>query len=415
MIQSPNMHPDIAQFLTKAWPKDGGTHTLALGELHSIDDHVKWLQQHLSTLQHAHNLTTIGLEDAAHKNIFLWAYQDGTLERSLGSKRAAREYFMQAMIADISPEFQQSQQEIISLTIEAIDAGIRVVAHDGRESFQDLMGTAASKPDAELANGQPNRNSLATNEAHQKKIRAETSNYAANWVVSEINWLIGQNPNYKARFDAIERLVEVGHRKIKAGKLTSDGLSAVLFNALATPSGNHLAISGVAHISGVNFYSKDPIDGFNGSFHHHLFAARQSAEAHRSHRVTCGVIATTAGINRMKQVLQQEELSSSRPVIQNSSIPTINILPEATQPIGEIRLNPKASVPLETVFLPEPSKRVQRRLLSDAPSARATHYQALRQKRAAAHINPLLIPEIKDAANVVRELMNPELCGQSRA
>jgi len=70
---APAMEPAFKKFFDEALPKNGGSHTLTLGEHHATTEHLQWLQQHLPQLKNDYGITTIGVEYAAFVNPLFWA------------------------------------------------------------------------------------------------------------------------------------------------------------------------------------------------------------------------------------------------------------------------------------------------------------------------------------------------------
>lgn len=303
-----NIPTGVQKYLDNAWPRNGKVNTLALGEEHSWTDHMVWLKDHIDELI-KRDVTTIGLEMAPHLNVFLWAYQDGTLERLLGSHDKARNYI--CTIFNFSNQYQ-TKSELPELLLTAMDRGIAVVAYDSRyllaqEKAKSLkndgpetLQKAADKlsaqqgidghtyqqhmretSDSEAVFQLFNRLTLAAKDLPRDTVTLSQGHNLLEfhytrltiqkaWLLNEVDWLLQSNPAYQQKLEAIEGLVETGHKKISAGSLTSDALSAVVFDAMAQHEGNRLTIGGVSHIAGMADWRGRAAERVHGTFDKHL-------------------------------------------------------------------------------------------------------------------------------------------------
>ena len=379
----------FAEFFAKALSMDGGIHTLVVGELHDATEHLEFLQRNLGDLKDRYGIQTIGLEWPAYFNLFLWAYADGTLERELGSKEKAQAY-MHALGFGYT-----------DLSIAAMDAGIQVVAFDTRKSTswvweeryydgehqQMLLDEAARLKEKGIT---------ASSDDILRQWRANPATIPDRiadrgiWELGEMDWLLSLNPDYQAKLDAMQRLIDVGRQKIEEQKLTEDGLSAVLFHA-ASAKGNRLTISGTAHMDGVGAYGYT--HGVFGQHLKHLFAPEQPPDEHHVHHVTEAVIATTAVAQRIDDLKKQSWRPRREKAIAGHEVSLMNLdkgsIGTIWQPDPAIEKNRAGIVPLEDKF-PMPS---------DVPADQ-------RDAHRKAHINPLLMPDIKAAAEAVRTAMH---------
>ena len=301
----------FAEFLGKALPKDGGTHTLTLGERHDESAHLRFLHESLGRLQADHALTTIGLEVGAYLNPFLWAYADGTLAAQLGSKKKAASYLQAVFETALAEPYRSHTIASVHLAVAAMDAGIQVVAFDSRQALsskkfshpyamQHFHDYATERKEQLLEN----HFAATLHNRHDSRQYSslDTAHLKVGWLLHEVDWLLETNPAYARRIEAIENLWDMGNKKICRGQLTSDGLSSVLFNALAGDTGNRLTISGFSHINGIGKHdAKFPLyhrEQVHGTFGKHLYS---SEEPPRPHRVTAAVIATTSVARTMSK------------------------------------------------------------------------------------------------------------------
>ena len=437
MAEEPYIAPAIQKFLDAALPSDGGTHTLVLGEDHHQTEHYDFLRQHLDELQKQHHLRTIGLELPSYMNLFFWAYQDGTLAQQLHSSKLAKAYIRAVLVAGTNHNFSASTESEVALALAAMDLGIRVVAYDGRDTLRQEVTTEVYKlfrtGGEEAVSQTPN----VTFEELQQVIRNSVSlldrqraSGAKGWMLSEAEWLRDLNPDYKEKLAALEQLVETGHDKIHEGKLSSDALSALLFDAQAV-AGNRLTIGGVAHMDGIGYphqniagdYLSPHIENAHGTFGHHLFAMGQSAENQKGHAVTHAIIAGTSVADKMRNKYYNKLRQSKTVGIIDTALTLLNIdrghvstlkthLPEeeAAMALHDAGLHTLAgyaepkpmttchSVPLANKFYTPP--------VDATPQEKSAHQQQ--------HINPLLIPDLKRAVDMVRELMNEGQAVQTR-
>jgi len=227
--------------------------------------------------------------------------------------------------------------------------------------------------------------------------------------------------------------------KIDEGKLSSDALSALLFDSLAMPAGNRLTISGFSHINGIGGKDEKPVYDIHGTFPNHLsalpnlFRSETLPGEQRRHRVTRAVIAS-AGMAKLIEKVHTKGLSSHlfnpwrrQPVVSQDPIPLITIPDGTITALPNEPKDPARGVTLEEKFLPSlgdgiPPPRLLDRYSSmmdpdtHARKKSANRVAELAQHRdyIAAHINPLLMPDIKQAADAVRAAMNPEIVGPAR-
>lgn len=415
------MSSSIQTFLDQALPHDSGAHILAIGEDHRDKSHISWLKLHLQRLKNRHNVATIGIELPTYYNVFLWAYQDGTLTRHFGSQAAARDYMIQVIgaITDFV-----SLKDTTELLLDAMDSGIRVVAYDSRFTMDALKSSAianASEKDApfltEFAKGEnaPDRRDLAYNHDHQSRL-ADNAQYKTLWQLGEVAWLLKQQQSYCSLFDKISRLQQLGLSKIRKYKLSSDGLSAVLFHVLKTTDGNCITIGGLGHVSGIYLPQATPINSIHGSFGHHLFTVGAHLEPQRQHKVTASVIATTARLRNCEVALSDMLKISPRPVIAGEPIAAIDIAAGLDQPIKSIALPAHSELPITEVFQLNLSTGQQLKDLWYSRNGKTISDEECLMRLSAAekHVDPLLMPDIKAAADAVRMAMNGQEHGRPR-
>ena len=397
------MPPAFAEFLAQALPKDGGQHTLDLGERHVATEHLKFLKEHLPELKEKYGLTTIGSEKDVFFNVFLWAYADGTLKQQLGSKEKAQDYLRAVFVAYSDQNYKEHALEEGNLAIAAMDAGMEVTTFDSRftlaNSKQEYFSEIKLKNQylERLAKDNDNNPSVETFRSNIRKDSKQLNNLSRfvkfPWLLGEVDWLLGLKPEYKIKLDAMERLIEVGHREIGAKRLTSDGLSAVLQTAQMADRGNSLTISGVTHISGISSYHASVPEAhpeqIHGTFGKHLFAMGQRQEFQRPHTVTAAVIATVADADIINRHLRDTFCSPRSIAIAGHQVAHLNLddgtLGQMWQPEQD---NHYCVVPLEKKF-PVPDGAAAK----DLP---AIHL---------AHLDPLKNQAIKEAFDKLKTVM----------
>ena len=399
-----DMEPAFKKFFEKALPNDGHSHTLTLGEAHDTTEHLQWLQQHLSQLKTDYGITTIGVERSTFMNPLFWAYKDGTLAEQLGSKEKAQQYMQTVLMIIATDDCEENSYEQVKLLISAMDAGMDVVAYDSRNSYNDWQnkvhegkGWVNNKHKKPEKYWQENRENVS--------IRNKCIPESFPQFMMEVEWLRQLKPEYEKKFDAAEQLIACGHQKINAGALTSDALSATLFNAMARPTGNRITIGGVYHINGVGSLNKlnglgslnkpNEIEKIHGTFPHHLFAMGQPPEAQRPHQVTAAVIATTAVGKRINDYTKKSFFTD--PIIQSvfgHHVSHLNLDHGNIEPLWQPPANHPCAVSLESKFSKKPIHN------------KNTDDVSLSNARTEAHINPLLMPDIRAASDALRAAMH---------
>lgn len=384
--------PAIKDFLERELPADSGTHTLALSEAHDCAEHHTYLKDHLDSLKRDHNLTTIGVEASTFMNVLIWAYQDGTLERTLGDKESAKQYFREQWEHYASAEFISNAQASAELILAALDKGIDVVAFDGRDTRRKIEGHMNMKILPPREGGLSIGAGIAIMHARSAP-RATASTHDADAgenmraLLFETDWVTNLNPSYRPRLQAIEKLVMIGHEKIHKGLLSSDALSATIFNTLAK-HGNRITISGISHNDGIGASDENAVETVHGTFAQHLFA---QGEPMQGHTVTHAVIACTALIDEVQDHYLKHIAHPQSRFAVAGTVPLINI--DTGEVAATEEVPPQKTIPLTEKFPFKPTS-----LFSKRPKGSAWN------DRQAAHINPLLIPEIKQAADHVRVL-----------
>lgn len=413
------IQPNTAAFFRKALPGDQATHTLALGEAHFDDVHVRLMTQHMEQLRDEHNLRTIGLEMPAFINLFLWAYRDGTLEKELGSKEAAQAYLKAIFVAYGNKEASNAYTRKAELCMRAFDRGVNVVAFDARDTYAAVKNDRFKELN-HFRHGEVERTAKSQNRTVDdflQYVRETLSKHHHNlpiaWMLDEVKWLSDKKTDYAAKLETIEDLIRLGHTKIAAGKLTSDALSAVIFNALAQPGGR-ITINGSSHIDGIGmdgfyikheFLPKHHVHHMHGTFGHHLFA--MGSDDKPPHTVTRAVIAGSA-------MLPGGDWQGAHPKrIKDDSIsglfPGLDVVTEMDFPHIV-----NTAVPLDEKFLLENGQypAFKKQGFMDRLKKKPLEYE--RPDTIAAHINPLLMPDIKAAADAVRAAMNGPEQGRPR-
>lgn len=390
---------------------------MALGELHGNHEHLEWLRHYLPELQ-ARNVRTIGLERSAYQNIFLWAYADGTLERELGSKSAAQDYLSAVFVANFRSDFRANAEASAALTIAALDAGIRVVAYDSRYTFANAIAKYQKGLDRlvnlthEAGTGDTSAywNQLRHSSSKRHNI-SHNEELASAWMLGEVEWLLAKKPEYHRRFNAIEALIEAGHKKIASDCLRSDALSACVFDSLAVPQGNRMTMIGFSHLDGVGEGSlnTNPIQYVCGTFADHLGTVQQAYLSPYPPRVVSAVI---AGAGMAKDIRNKTNYTlgpfyGNVPVVTKPPIPIITIDTGEINPLSLKPCRASRQIPLQDKFpyKPDPLMKV----FMKEPKIRS-----LAEAYTTAHINPLLMPDISRAHGAVVAAMNPEREGQNR-
>ena len=408
---TPAMPHDFTKFFEQALPNDGGRHMLALGELHDDVEHLAFLGQHLPEFKEKYGVQTIGLEREAFFNVFLWAYADGTLEKRLGSQEKVQDYLRAVFNAYSDPDYKSTETISADFAIAAMDTGIRITAFDCRDTLvqskmkvldeirklnESVAGCVAMQGDGDSGDAIPYIRK------HTKQLDTVDKETKFAWMLGEIDWLLGVNPNYQARLNAMERLIEVGHQEICAGRLTSDGLSATLQLAQMLDTGNGITISGSGHIDGLSQYywgyDRNHYVNVHGTFAYHLSAIGEQSEQQRPCTVTSAAILTAAIAKEFDQITKDDfcyayaddHLYADVLAIAGNKIAHLK-LDDGT--VGELWLPPYGHprvVPLEEKF-PLPKGAA----VKDIPAIHA------------AHLDPLKNPVIKQAFDELRALMHP--------
>lgn len=385
--------PEVKKLFDDALPSNGGSHTLALGELHNYSEHSQYLADHPKLLLN-HGVSSIGIESPAFFNVFLWAYQDGTLERETGSKLNAKNYLRSAFVAFARPSFREGSIARANLAIAAIDNNIDVVAYDSRLTFKSAQQTFAKN--------------ISSAHAHDfdEFGLAHSGNYA--WLFEEFSRL---SPPYKERTDAIESLIDLGHRRIREGKFDSDALSAIVFDTLAAPLGNRVTLGGIAHLDGFGLeWERDPAEWVKGTFGNHLFHVQTPENNKCRHMVTTAVIACTAMADEIMRDHKHKKLIRTNDVT-------------AVMPIRLVDLERGTSTYLSHDDAVAPISR-QEHIETPLKKSRFQLFSSRKKLESIIHAeilethstqpDPLLMPDIKAAAEAVRAAMNPEERGRPR-
>lgn len=279
---------------------------LVLGEIHSRYEHLDFLRDHLATLQKEHHLGTIGLELCPFFNVFLWAYQDGTLTRELGSKEAAEEYLTDMFQAYSNSDFSHNSIAQANLTIAALDAGLRVTAYDGRDRLEDCKSGWVSylnkldehvkiRADEEGVTTQAIYQTIRFDPEERQKFFIDDTSFNFPRLLREVDHWLNKKPEYQTRLADMEKIITLGHNK----EIGADAISSALLSATADATKNTLSIGGAHHIDGMGL--KDPFENIQGTLPHHLreivgdtldFDAMME-EARPAPKVTAAILAGT--------------------------------------------------------------------------------------------------------------------------
>ena len=422
MSTSPPFAPAIRRFFDHVLPNDSGTHTLVLGEEHNYREHWDFLRQHLDQLDTQHHVQTIGLEIPAMFNVLLWAYQDGTLRQALHSDKAVRRYMRAVFKAVTIEDCEPSMEGAVDLAMAAMDRNIRIVAYDSRDArtISPLIhGVMTSIPTQE-----EQRQEMLKRCA--PKWLAEKAN--PTWVNHEMQWLLRTNPAYQPKLHAMDQLLTAGYHKIEQGKLTSDALSAVMFDTLAEP-GNRLVTIGVAHVFGTD------------APHPHTLHSRAPHPENDPNHVHSTLVDHLAAIARRRpnDTVASAILGSSEMIDNSTNWHYLDLISDhartvAERPVYVVDINRK-KVTNHSYLAPEertaealhevgfhmlagfaepeeprtiPIVPLREKFLPPAPAITGKEQEAHYRQ----HINPLLMPDIKRAADAVRDAMGmtlPEL------
>ena len=403
------MPPDFAKFFEQALPKDGGRHILALGEWHRDVAQLKFLKKYLPELKEKYGVNGIGLERDAFFNVFLWAYADGTLEQQLGSQKNVHAYLRAVFAAFLERKYKDNAIATADITIAAMDAGMEVIAFDSRETLAATKQRWTGQID-ELNDYVASRAKDRSAEAVLMDIRKHSKSFSAKhadkehvWMLGEVDWLLGLKQEYQTKLNAMEQLIKIGHKEIRAGRLTSDGLSAALGLAQMPDVGNCVTISGSKHINGIGVHDQDFLpqhpEQVHGTFGHHLFAMRR-AEGSRADTVTAAMIATVAVAGTANEYSMGDFEDHHARAITGHTVAhwklnngTFRCLWPSSQKVEKLWQPPQDHprvVPLEEKF-PVPRR-------TTAEERPAIH---------AAHLDPLKTPAIKQAFDELRALMHP--------
>ena len=383
MTQNTPMSPEIKAFVDKVMPKGRGRHVLALGEKHDEKDHTDYFNTHLSTLIHDHDLGTIGLEIRTYSNVFFWAYQDGTLEKMLGSKENARQYLRQ-VFSSYTGEYKDAFIRKGELAIAALDQGVRVVGFDCRGSICNDFSTIADKK-------------WRLSEEDKLKMRTDKDSFpnytrTSAWMHTEVAELCRVNPVYRERIDRMERLVKLGQKK----KIGYDALSAIVMDVAAAPDKNIVTFSGDRHVDARgDVHDHGDIEKIHGTFPDHIRWLGHADSTGFFENDTTAVpevqTAIFAGNGWLPKMLEQRTPTSRKHGLfsqRDKPAVSVNIDTDTVAPIPM----PKKEyvVPMLTRFMNPYS-------LNDT---KVTVSQ---------RINPYLIPAIKQLADALRADWNPGL------
>ena len=397
---APTMEPAFKKFFDEALPKNGRSHTLALGELHNTTEHLQWLQQHLPQLQRDCGITTIGVEHSAFLNPLFWAYKDGTLTAQLGGKIQAQNYVRTMLMARTHHSYRENTYMLANLLMSAMDAGMDVVAYDSRVSYTTVydfwLHTVHNEKKIPENDSQKNRE----NTDFLKNIITGPNDEAQAWSTLEMAWLRQLKPEYKVKCDASKQLMACGHQKINTGALTSDALSATFFNAMARPTGNRITIGGAGHINGIGYKVagtntsdfQQKIYTIHGTFSHHVRTTGQSTETHQPHKVTAAVIATTAVGEIIQSRAESRFCDPTYKSVLGHRVHYLNLDRGEINRLWQPEPDDDQVVSLEQKFPKKP-------FYDSSSNSQTTDFTQ-------AHINPLLMPDIKAASDALRTAMH---------
>lgn len=422
-------HPPLSSvnaFLDDRLPKDGSGHVLIAMENHEETRHLSYLTARQKTFTAAHNIGLYGLEFPPYITVFLWAYKDGTLTRMLGSKHQAEQYLTDIFVAFSSGAYKANAEAVARLAIKNLDAGVKVVAGDMRvlmeDDWKDVAHTmrAYSHTLAEYANihglpvdavtahmreRAPLRDQLFARAAEltaaslsKKQLKKLAWSYEESvgtltrdilpeetrtlWVLHEAESLMAAHPAYLKQLHHMEALIRIGRKKhVPIG---ADALTAVVMNACMTPGTNSIIIAGVAHADGQGL-SDTPEQYVHGTLPEHLQAVDKKLRVHTA------ILAGPGFLETCRQDFQQHKGAEELAV--RSRNPTIALLNIKQGSCSEVARPDRVSV----------RSKVKQGLPETLPKERRT--PTLMAQR----VNPLLVPEIARAAQLVQQDWNPGL------
>lgn len=210
------------------------------------------------------------------------------------------------------------------------------------------------------------------------------------WQQSEMFHLCETHPEYKARFDALEKLRALGYEKIEKDQFGSDALSACLFTTMATPDKNKITLSGNEHITGGKIppnTGNDPIEHIHRTFGEHLFSVGEAATEKQGHTVQKAVIASTVMLNRLERWHGHAE----------GTVPVINLDTDERTMLAE---KPKGFLGKLLSTKPKEAS-FEDRIPLPKGLPEAEHAQFRKQ-----FANPLLMPDMANAAQELRATMH---------
>ena len=407
MKKAGSISEEIDNHLKTVFLKSDHPSSLVVAENHEFTNHINWISDHIEEMRDNYDVSTISVEFAPFQNIFIWAYNDGTLAKVLGGEKEAGEYLRMALQSLVQPQDMENADAMANLAIKCKAAKVDFIAHDARHSFKQykklfydsvknseelnpIMDMIESKSDGFF---QFMRSDLRQ---HSWMMEPGSETERVLWGLNEVDWLLKENPNYKSKFQSIENLVDKGlaiiNKKSAPGSISSDGLSACLLNALAKPNGNRLIVSGIGHVDGVGesmFVDQTGKESerTEGAFANHLFSVCNK-DVQREHKVNCAVIAGTGDAKRMQHLTNFRAFTSDGGI----KVPKITHLNIETGNVDEFKYD----------------KRLNR--MNDFKDL-APVYHKTSKKQADDHeqfANPLLIPEIKRLSDAIEQEFHPE-------
>ena len=260
MTKASDMPHSLRRFLRTALPMHGDTsHVLALGEYHDEVEHIEYLREKLPYLKNRHRLGVIGIEGHMILNVFFQAYQEGLLGNNRTEIRA---YLAAVMDGFCSDPAIQNRYAFIDLAMDAMDAGIKVVAFDSRvpldyeentfthwaEQFkQRALEFSAQRG---IASGQTFQNAMRTDAELRKQFFAEQMPSRGEhifWAIHEAQAWMQAHPSLASTISCMRQLQGVYNSAYH--NANPDFTSALIFRACCPRNQNAITISGIAHIA----------------------------------------------------------------------------------------------------------------------------------------------------------------------
>lgn len=257
-------YSDIDALLDRALPPESRGHVLALGEHHTLPQHVEFLHQQADKLMERHGVRTLALEASSALNPWIWAYRDGALPVPANEQ----EHYLKRMFSAFHEQhYEANNRAVIDLAAKMLGAtpGMRVVCYDSRRTLGEtahnirhyLSDFEAGLQQESAATGQSVaaiEQRLRTDNSALEQLRAThwpqapLSFVESTWALHETRNLLETHPDYAQRLDRMERLIAASREQ----GASEDAASAVLLHAASAEDGNTLVVCGLDHLRGID-------------------------------------------------------------------------------------------------------------------------------------------------------------------